>query len=66
MNFLAELGGFMGMIIGASWISVGELLAFYFAFWVIIFKFLCSKFYCKSQNVMNSQAPNPTKNYNYE
>ena len=55
MYFLAELGGIMGMFIGASWISIGELLIFYIGFFVILLKFLCSKCICKSQNVMNSQ-----------
>ena len=63
--FLAELGGLMGMVMGASWISIGELLVFYFAFFVLILKFLCSKCFCKSQNVMNSQASNPTMNELY-
>ena len=43
------------MLIGASWISIGELLIFYIGFFVLLLKFFCSKYVCKSQNLMNSQ-----------
>ena len=65
MYFLAELGGTMGMLIGASWISIGELLVFYFAFFVLIIKYFYSKLFGKSQTVRNSEASNPTKNELY-
>ena len=55
----------MGMLIGASWISIGELLVFYFAFFVLIIKYFYSKLFGKSQTVRNSEASNPTKNELY-
>ena len=39
--FSAELGGLMGMLIGASWITIGELFVFYIGFFVLLLKFIC-------------------------
>ena len=41
--FIADLGGFMGMIMGASWISIIELAIFYLWWIYIIFTFCCKK-----------------------
>ena len=55
VNSYLKITWLMGMLIGASWISIGELLIFYIGFFALLLKFFCSKYVCKSQNLMNSQ-----------